>query len=121
MHGIRNGILGAVALLAGVSFAVQGYAHAAPATAKHVKILTQAGGPAGFMFSPGKKTVAVGTTVTWTNTSDQVPHNVTSSTSSWKFTKDLGPSASVSYTFKKKGTFKYKCTIHPGMTGTIVV
>ena len=25
------------------------------------------------------------------------------------------------YRFEKEGTFEYACTIHPGMTGTIVV
>jgi plastocyanin len=121
MRGVRNGILGAAALLLSWGIATQVHTFAAPATAKHVKILTKEGGPAGFMFSPAKKTISVGTTVTWTNTSSQVPHNITSMTPSWHFVKDLGPSASVSYTFKKKGTYKYQCTIHPGMKATIVV
>ncbi|HEX6509529.1 MAG TPA: plastocyanin/azurin family copper-binding protein [Chloroflexota bacterium] len=120
MRSTRNAIMG-VALLAGLGFTTQVHTFASPAAAKHVKITTKTGGPAFFMFSPLKTTVSVGTVVTWTNTSGQVPHNVRSMTSSWHFKKDLGPHTSVSYTFTKKGVYKYQCTIHPGMKGQITV
>jgi plastocyanin len=72
-----------------------------------------------FAFSPKKTKISVGTKVTWTNVSD-APHTVTGK-GSWKFNKTLNMKASISYTFKKAGTYKYYCTYHPYMVGTIVV
>lgn len=75
----------------------------------------------GFAFSPQIVTVKAGTTVTWNN-HDSEAHTVTATTGS------VGPSspplqqgASYHYTFAKAGRFDYLCTIHPFMTGTVVV
>jgi plastocyanin len=100
---------------------------AAPATSASTPASTGAGGPAvavkmqNITFSPTAVHAKVGDTVTWTNM-DQVSHNVTYVS---------GPNFASSQTFANGGTFKlkltkagtisYRCTIHPGMTGTIVV
>lgn len=73
-----------------------------------------------FAFSPKKTTIAIGTKVTWKNMTS-APHTVTSNTRSWKFNKSVNTGATVSYTFRKAGTYKYHCTFHPYMVGTIVV
>src|SRR5947209_2738691 len=73
-----------------------------------------------FIFSPAHKTVKVGTKVTWTNPT-AAPHTVTSKTKTWKFDKPLDQGKTVTFTFKKAGTYLYKCTFHPGMVGKIVV
>jgi plastocyanin len=71
----------------------------------------------GLTFSPAALAIKVGTTVTWTNTS-QVPHTVFGS----GIDSGLIPvGGSFSYTFATTGTFPYVCTFHPGMTGTITV
>ncbi|HZP76492.1 MAG TPA: cupredoxin family copper-binding protein [Pseudolabrys sp.] len=72
-----------------------------------------------FTFEPQKLTVKVGTTVTWTNR-DDIPHTVASSTKAFK-SKVMDTDQSFSYTFSTPGEFAYFCSLHPHMTGTIVV
>ena len=63
-------------------------------------------------------TVAVGTTVTWTNR-DDIPHTVVSA---GKFkSKALDTDDSYSFTFTAAGDYTYFCSLHPHMTGTIKV
>jgi plastocyanin len=72
-----------------------------------------------FSFGPGTETVAAGTTVTWTNR-DDIPHNVVSTEGAFK-SKVMDTDERFSYTFAKPGTYAYFCSIHPKMTGKIVV
>jgi len=72
-----------------------------------------------FVFGPQSLTVPVGTTVTWTN-SDDIPHTSVSTDGVFK-SKVLDTNEQFSYTFTKAGTFPYYCTIHPKMTGKVVV
>ena len=72
-----------------------------------------------FSFTPQTLTVAVGTTVTWTNR-DDIPHTVVSTDGVFK-SKVLDTDEKFSYTFTKAGTYSYYCTIHPKMTGKVVV
>jgi plastocyanin len=87
-------------------------AQQAPAKTAEVKIDN-------FSFGPGEFTIAVGTTVTWTNRDDS-PHTVVSTDGVFK-SKVLDTDEKFSYTFTKAGTFPYFCSIHPKMTGTVVV
>jgi len=72
-----------------------------------------------FSFGPTTLTVAAGTTVTWTN-QDDIPHTVVSTDKVFK-SKVLDTDEKFSYTFAKAGTYPYFCSIHPKMTGTVVV
>lgn len=72
-----------------------------------------------FSFGPTTLTVAVGTTVTWTNR-DDIPHTVVSTDKVFK-SKVLDTDEKFSFTFSKAGTYSYFCSIHPKMTGTVVV
>jgi plastocyanin len=72
-----------------------------------------------FTFGPQTVTVPVGATVTWTN-SDDIPHTAVSTDDVFK-SKVMDTDEKFSYTFTKAGTYPYYCTIHPKMTGTIVV
>jgi plastocyanin len=72
-----------------------------------------------FVFGPQTITVPVGTTVTWTN-SDDIPHTAVSTDGVFK-SKVLDTDEKFSYTFAKAGTYPYYCTIHPKMTGQVVV
>jgi plastocyanin len=70
-------------------------------------------------FSPDLADVAVGTTVTWTNT-DSVPHTSTSNATVWN-SGTVAPGGRFAFTFQTAGTFSYHCAIHPGMVGTVIV
>jgi plastocyanin len=87
-------------------------ARAAPAPASAVQI-------GNFTFKAQVLTVRPGTTVTWTN-ADDIPHTVTSNTGVFK-SKVLDSGDKFSFTFAKAGQFGYFCSLHPHMTGTIIV
>jgi plastocyanin len=72
-----------------------------------------------FVFGPQVITVPAGTTVTWTN-SDDIPHTAVSTDGVFK-SKVMDTDEKFSYTFTKPGTYPYYCTIHPRMTGKVVV
>jgi len=72
-----------------------------------------------FSFGPASLSVAVGTTVTWTNR-DDIPHTVVSTDKVFK-SKVLDTDEKFSFTFDKAGTYPYFCSIHPKMTGSVVV
>jgi amicyanin len=72
-----------------------------------------------FSFGPQTVTVPVGATVTWTNR-DDIPHTSVSTEDVFK-SKVMDTDEKFSYTFTKAGTYPYYCTIHPKMTGKVVV
>src|SRR5258708_204048 len=72
-----------------------------------------------FSFGPQTVTVPVGATVTWTNR-DDIPHTVVSTDGVFK-SKVQDTDEKFSYTFTKPGTYPYFCSVHPKMTGKIVV
>jgi plastocyanin len=73
-----------------------------------------------FSFSPKTVTVAAGAAVTWTN-HDNVPHVVTSVDNQFQKSPVLQAGQSFSSTFARGGTYSYFCSIHPRMTGKIIV
>jgi plastocyanin len=87
-------------------------ARAAPAPVASVQI-------GNFSFKAQVLTVKPGTTVTWTN-GDDIPHTVVSKDGTFK-SKVLDTGDRFSFTFAKPGQFGYFCSLHPHMTGTIVV
>ena len=74
-----------------------------------------------FAFGPGTITVKRGTTVTWTNKDDDA-HTVVSAADPklWK-SPALDTDDHFSFTFNDPGTYKYFCSVHPRMQGTVVV
>lgn len=68
-------------------------------------------------WSPTRKAVAKGTKVVWKNPSGD-DHNVVSYKGAWSKSSSLPEGGSTSYKFRKKGTFKYRCSIHSKMEGT---
>jgi plastocyanin len=88
----------------------------------------QAAAPAGnvvevkvdnFSFSPQTITIKPGTTVIWTNR-DDIPHTVVSDDKVFK-SKVLDTDEKFSFTFDKAGNFPYFCSVHPKMTGKVIV
>ena len=74
-----------------------------------------------FSFAPQNLTVPAGSTVTWTNR-DDIPHTVVSTEDPKAFkSKALDTDEKFSFTFSKPGTYPYFCSIHPKMTGKVIV
>ena len=72
-----------------------------------------------FTFGPATLTVTAGTTVTWTN-KDDIPHTVVSTDGVFK-SKVLDTDEKFTFTFSKAGNYPYFCSIHPKMTGKVIV
>ena len=72
-----------------------------------------------FTFNPHSITVKAGTTVTWTN-KDDIPHADRGDRQRVQI-EALDTDDSYSFTFTTPGTYQYFCSLHPHMTGTIVV
>ena len=71
-----------------------------------------------FVFQPAQLDVKIGTTVTWTNR-DDIPHTVVCA---GKFrSKPMDTDGTFSFTFTEPGEYKYFCSLHPHMTGSIKV
>ena len=122
-------IFGLLALVA-----ILGVAPAFGQTANEIDMVKGAGASASAAcvtantcFSPNPLNVAPGTTVTWKNT-DTVSHYVTSGKPSDETTGtvfDSGnlikPGSTYQFTFANAGTYDYFCTVHPWMTGQVIV
>jgi plastocyanin len=109
MNLARNLALGAMGILVAAVMSAAGPVYAADT---EVKIDN-------FTFNPQQITVKAGTTVTWAN-HDDIPHTVVSKTFIFK-SKALDTDDKFSFTFTTPGTFEYFCSLHPHMTGSIVV
>ncbi len=72
-----------------------------------------------FMFTPMELTIPAGATVTWIN-KDDVPHTVVSVDHKFK-SQALDTDEKFSFTFSDPGTYGYFCSLHPRMTGKIIV
>jgi amicyanin len=72
-----------------------------------------------FTFNPQKLTVKAGTTVRWTN-KDDIPHAIAAVSKQFK-SKTLDTDDAYSFTFTTPGSYDYFCSLHPHMTGTVVV
>lgn len=99
-------------LVAGAALGLPAHAAAAPARMQAVQIRN-------FAFVPAIVTVSVGTTVTWTN-ADEDPHTVTATGKAFH-SAALDTGGKFSFTFIRPGEFAYFCSLHPHMTGKIVV
>jgi plastocyanin len=107
---VSAGIIAVVLLLSGSPIATA--ADPPSATNAEVKI-------GNFSFGPQTITVPVGATVTWTN-HDDIPHTSVSIDGVFK-SKVMDTDEKFSYRFAKAGTYRYYCSIHPKMTGQVVV
>lgn len=100
----------AMALLIGCGSSSPASASPPPAAAMTVVIRDIA-------FNPPTVTIHAGQTVAWKFDDGSIVHNVTGS--DWR-SADMN-SGYFTHTFATPGTFPYNCTIHSGMTGTVVV
>ncbi len=74
-----------------------------------------------FKFVPAVIQVPVGTTVTWINR-DRAPHTATSTSPSGVFDSgSLAQGERFEFEFTEPGTYEYFCSLHPWMTGKVIV
>jgi plastocyanin len=73
-----------------------------------------------FHFSPETLTVRSGEKITWINR-DEEPHTVVSVEKQFKKSSALDTDQEFTITAGAPGTYTYFCSVHPKMTGTIVV
>ncbi|GAB2670180.1 cupredoxin domain-containing protein [Nocardia goodfellowii] len=72
-------------------------------------------------FSPDTVTVRVGDTVTW-KFADKVPHSVQGiGDKAMGINSPIFDQGEWSYTFTMPGTYRYLCSLHPEMRGTVTV
>jgi plastocyanin len=120
MSACGSSSAGAMAMPSGGgSGAMEWPAGGAPAPASNVPAHTDQVQITNFGFAPAVITVVAGTTVTWTN-EDTTQHDV--------FAPPVGLQSPVlnqndtyAHTFSSPGTYRYICSIHPFMHGTVVV
>jgi plastocyanin len=87
---------------------------AGPAAAETVTI-------SNFVFDGRDITVAPGSEVTWVNNDDD-PHIIAMQGASPLFRSPaLDKGERYTFVFKNPGTYKYFCTLHPHMVGTVTV
>jgi len=72
-----------------------------------------------FTFTPVETTVAPGTTITWVN-DDDIPHTVVATDGTFK-SKALDTEDQFTVTMTEPGEYVYFCSLHPRMTGKIIV
>jgi plastocyanin len=68
-------------------------------------------------YTPATLTVGVGATVTWVWQDGTIAHDVKGD----GFKSKVMAEGTFSHRFTQPGTYKYLCTLHPNMTGTIEV
>ena len=113
---MKRSSIGGRVLAAALGFAMLGPTAfaAAPARSAEATVMID-----NFTFNPPRLTVKAGTTVTWNN-EDDIPHTVAASAKAFK-SKALDTGDKFSFTFATPGQYEYFCSLHPHMTGTIVV
>jgi plastocyanin len=106
-------------ICAATAFAVAILAASAPLPAASARAADMEVKIDNFTFAPQRLAVKAGTTVTWINDDDS-PHTVASNTKLFK-SNALDTKDRFSFTFTTPGAYQYFCSLHPHMTGAIVV
>jgi len=110
---IRRGLMAAVLAVALVVAAVGGVAQGASSRTVTLK---------NKRFHPASVSIKKGTKVIWKwADSGPVPHNITSTGSKRFRSSSTKTSGTYAITFRSAGTYRYNCTIHPGMVGKVIV
>jgi plastocyanin len=96
--------------------ACQSGSAASPADSQPVKGVTTVDAK-DLKFLPPAIEVAPGTEVTWRFVDGSVPHDVKGD----GFASEIQSRGSFSHRFTQAGEFRYRCTLHAGMDGRVVV
>ncbi len=71
-------------------------------------------------WNPTSRHVNNDTRVVWRNPTNR-DHTVTATTNNWSKNVRLDPGERTAFTFHGDGTYRFRCNIHAGMTGRVVV
>jgi plastocyanin len=112
---MRNALAGVVAaiFLSVPAAVVVGQVKASEAAQQEITIEN-------FHFAPATLTVPAGTRVIWVNR-DDAPHKVASTDNKFAASPALDTGEQYGIRFKEPGTYDYFCSLHPKMTGRVVV
>ncbi len=104
--------------LGGVATSISGGAEGAEAEATETTTVSMEN----HRFMPATITIPAGSTVTWVNNEQGVPHTTTSDTGLWD-SGNMSTGQTYSRRFDEPGTYPYNCTLHrdQGMVGTVIV
>lgn len=74
-----------------------------------------------YRYGGGELHVETGHTVTWTN-ADDAPHTVTTTSGPQALSSpELAKGERWTFTFGQPGSYRYTCTLHPDMAGSVIV
>ena len=76
------------------------------------KTFTAGGSPGYMQWSPGRQVIHKGDRIRWRNPTGN-RHTVTAYSSNWSYDKTVAPGTSESKRFRRRGTYKFRCTV-PG-------
>lgn len=110
-------LLGTAALVAGAACGSSSSKSATPTTAAAGGSVPVVVDIKGIAFHPNVLTIQKGQTVEWHFDDDSIAHDVTGP----DFRSVDMSGGTFSHTFTTSGTVHYQCTIHAGMTGTVIV
>ena len=119
---MRKAFLATVAVLAltGTACSSEGGDSGGSCTNDNATALTGTLTIENFAFGPGCFSVASGASISVEN-KDSMPHTFTADSADVAVDVKLSPGASGSGTAPAAGTYGFHCSIHPEMTGTMIV
>lgn len=120
----RRVLIGAVAAI--LSFAAVGTIASAgggcaPEDSTHTRATGTAVSITGCKFAPVVLPAPAGATITWTHRDQYPPHNVYGLGWGMSMGRLLEQGGTYTSTFNKPGIYPYQCSLHPGMSGVVIV
>jgi plastocyanin len=82
---------------------------AQPSLARRYKVSVS-----GNRWSPAQRSIPKGNVIVWRNSSSRL-HNVVAYGGNWRKSASLGAGQRTKKRFRKRGTFKYRCTLHSSL------
>ena len=70
-----------------------------------------------YVWKPSSKSIPKGDRISWRNPTS-VTHNVVAYGGNWSYSRTIAPGDRAAKTFKRRGIFRYRCTIHSVKTST---
>lgn len=115
------GVVAAILAFAAVGTIAAAGGGCAPEDSTHTRTSGTAVSIKGCKFAPVVLQAPAGATITWTHRDDYAPHNVYGLGWGMSMGRLLEPGGTYTATFDKPGIYPYQCSLHPGMSGVVIV